>query len=115
LVQSFEVTGNSEKENFKPFPANFKFVCGKWNVKIIFLIGIVGGGVQLGALGTTATNRPTVPALGDYDGKEIDGMMIARGNGSNRRKPVPVPLCPPQTPHALPGREAGPPRWEASD
>jgi hypothetical protein len=26
-----------------------------------------------------------------------------------------VPLCPPQTPHALPRREPGPPRWEASD
>jgi hypothetical protein len=26
--------------------------------------------------------------------------MIGRGNRSTRRKPVPVPLCPPQTPHA---------------
>jgi hypothetical protein len=41
---------------------------------------------------------PIVPALGDYDG-EIGG-MIARGNWSTRRKPAPVPLCPPQTPHA---------------
>jgi hypothetical protein len=32
---------------------------------IIFLIGIVGGGVQLGLLGTAATNRPIVPAQGD--------------------------------------------------
>jgi hypothetical protein len=32
-----------------------------------FLIGIVGGGVQLGPLGTPATNRPIVPAPGDYD------------------------------------------------
>jgi hypothetical protein len=62
---------------------------------IIFLIGIVGGGVQLGPLGT---NRPTVPAPGYYDG-EIGG-MIGRGNRSTRRKPAPVPLCPPQTPHA---------------
>jgi hypothetical protein len=29
--------------------------------------GIVGGGVQLGPHGTAATNRPIVPALGDYD------------------------------------------------
>jgi hypothetical protein len=28
----------------------------------IFLIGIVGGGVQLGPFGTVATNRPIVPA-----------------------------------------------------
>jgi hypothetical protein len=59
----------------------------------------VGGGVQLGPLGTTATNRPIVPAPGDYDDGEIRG-MIGRGNRSIRRKPVPVPLCPPQTPHA---------------
>jgi hypothetical protein len=60
-----------------------------------FLIGIVGGGVQLGPLGTAATNRPTVPALGDYDDGKIGGIMIGRGNRSTRRKPAPVPLCPP--------------------
>jgi lysozyme family protein len=27
-------------------------------------------------------------------------MMIDRGNRSTRRKPAPVPLCPPQIPHA---------------
>jgi hypothetical protein len=58
----------------------------------------VRGGVQLGPLGTTATNRPIAPAPGDYDG-EIDG-IIGKGNRSTRRKPAPVPLCPPQTPHA---------------
>jgi hypothetical protein len=60
----------------------------------------VGGGVQLGPLGTAVTNRPIVPAPGDYDDAEIGGMMIGRGNPSTRRKPAPVPLCPPQTPHA---------------
>jgi hypothetical protein len=50
-------------------------------------------------LGTAATNRPIVPALGDYDDGEIGGMMIGRGERSTRRKPAPVPLCPPQTPH----------------
>jgi hypothetical protein len=77
----------------------------------------VGGGVQLGPLGNTATNRPIVPAEGDYDDGEIGGTMIGRGNRSARRKPAPEPLClyPPQTPHDLPGREPGPPRWEASD
>jgi hypothetical protein len=80
----------------------------------IFLIGIVGGGVQLGPFGTAATNRPIVPAPGDYGGGGIGG-MIGRGNRSTRRKPAPMPLCPPQTPHAVPGREPGPQRWEASD
>jgi hypothetical protein len=51
-------------------------------------------------VGTTATNRPIVPAPGDYDG-QFDGMMIGRGNRSTRRKPAPVPLCPPQIPHDL--------------
>jgi hypothetical protein len=77
----------------------------------VFLIGIVGGGVQLGPLGIAATNRPIVPSPGDYDDGEIGGMMIGRRNRSTRRKPTPVPLCPPQIPHALPGCEPGPPRW----
>jgi hypothetical protein len=59
----------------------------------------VGGGVQLGPLGTAATNRLIVSAPGDYGDGEIGG-MIGRGNRSTRRKPAPVPLCPPQTPHA---------------
>jgi hypothetical protein len=63
----------------------------------------VGGGVQLGPLVTAATNRPIVPAPGDYDEGEIGG-KIGRGNRTTRRKPAPVP-----------GREPGPPRWEASD
>jgi hypothetical protein len=64
----------------------------------------VGGGVgvKLGALGTTATNNP------DYDDGEIGEMMIGKGNRSTRRKPAPVPLCPPQTPHA--SRDANPGR-----
>jgi hypothetical protein len=61
---------------------------------------MVGGGVQLGPLATAPTNTPTVPAPGDYDHGEIGGMIIGRGNRSTRRKPSPVPLCPPQTPHA---------------
>jgi hypothetical protein len=36
-------------------------------------------------------------APGDYDNGEIGG-MIGRENRSTRRKPAPVPLCPPQTP-----------------
>jgi hypothetical protein len=64
------------------------------------------GGIQLGPLGTAATNRPIVPAPGDYDG-EICGMMIGRGNRSTRRKPAPVPLCPPQIPHACPDANPG--------
>jgi hypothetical protein len=53
----------------------------------------------LGPLVTAATNRPIVPAPGDYDDGEIGG-MIGRGNRSTRRKSAPVPLCPSQTSHA---------------
>jgi hypothetical protein len=35
----------------------------------------MGGGLQLCPLGTAATNKPIVPAPGDYDGGEIGGMM----------------------------------------
>jgi hypothetical protein len=40
-----------------------------------------------------------VSAPGDYDNGEIGG-TIGKGNRSTRRKPAPVPHCPPQTPHA---------------
>jgi hypothetical protein len=68
-------------------------------LKNYFFIGIVEVGVQLGPLDTAATNRPVVPALGDYD-REIGGMMIGRGNRSTRRYPALVSLCSPQIPHA---------------
>jgi hypothetical protein len=71
-----------------------------------FLIGIVGGGVQLGALGTTAASRPSLPAQGDYDDGEMGG-MIGRGNRSTRRKSAPVPLCPLQTRHSCPEANPG--------
>jgi hypothetical protein len=66
----------------------------------------------LGPLGTAATNRPIVPAPGDYDDGEIGG-IIGRGNRSTRRKPGPSstlsttnPTC---CPDANPGRRGGKP------
>jgi hypothetical protein len=52
------------------------------------------GGERLSPLGTSATNWLIVPALDD-------GTRIGRGNRSIRRKPAPVPLCPPRIPHDL--------------
>jgi hypothetical protein len=72
----------------------------------------VGGGVELGPLGTSATDWRIVPAPGDYDDGEFGGMKIGRGNRSTRRKPAPAPLC---IPKILLELEPGPPRWEASD
>jgi hypothetical protein len=56
----------------------------------------VGGGVQLGPLGTEDTNRPNVPAPADYDDGEIGGIMIGSTN----------PTC---CPDANPGRRGGKP------
>jgi hypothetical protein len=67
----------------------------------------------LGPFGTAATNRPIVPVPFDYDDGKIGGMMTGRGNRSTRRKPAPLPLCLPQTPHsyldANPSRRCGKP------
>jgi hypothetical protein len=79
-----------------------------------FFTRLVWIGVQLGPLGTSATNWPTVHGPRDYKGGEFDGMMIGKENRSTRRKPAPMPLCPSQIPHELIGREHGPPRWEGS-
>jgi hypothetical protein len=80
-----------------------------------FFIRIVGGGVELGPLGTSATEWPIVHTPGDCDDGEFAGMTIGGGNRSTRRKPGPGPLCPPQTPLTGPGLEPEPPRWEAGD
>jgi hypothetical protein len=37
----------------------------------------------------------------DNECGEVGGMRIGRGNRNTRRKPAPVPLCPPQIPHDL--------------
>jgi hypothetical protein len=41
------------------------------------------------------------PRMIDGDYGAVGGMRIGRGNRSTRRKPAPVPLCPPQIPHDL--------------
>jgi hypothetical protein len=69
-----------------------------WHVlSLFFLICIVGVESKLGPLGTSAIYSPIVPAPGDCEDEEFDG-MTGRGNRSNRRKPAPAPLCPPQIP-----------------
>jgi hypothetical protein len=66
--------------------------------KISFFFICYSGGGGWSPIGTTR-HCGTVQAPGDYDDGEIGG-MIGRGNRSTRRKPVPMPLCPPQSPHA---------------
>jgi hypothetical protein len=66
---------------------------------LIFLVSL--GGVRLSPLRTSATvsllYQPRM--IDDYGA--VGGMRIGRGNRSARRKPAPVPLCPPQIPHDL--------------
>jgi hypothetical protein len=60
--------------------------------------------------------RPLITAPGDCDDEEVGGVNgFGRRSRSTRKKPAPTPLYPPQISLARPGREPGPPRWEASD
>jgi hypothetical protein len=77
---------------------------------VFFLVSL--GGVRLSPLGTSATvgllYQPRMIDNDDYGA--VGGMRDGRGNRSTRRKPAPVPLCPPQIPHDLgsnPGRLGG--------
>jgi hypothetical protein len=95
------------------FPRPFQFIICYHPIirrsSLVFFIRIRGV-VELGPLGTSATEWPVVPAPGDcYDG-EFGGMKIVMGNRSTRRKPAPASLCPPQIPLARPGLEPGPSR-----
>jgi hypothetical protein len=63
---------------------------------------IILSGVRLSPCGTaTSTGLLYQPQMiDDGDCGAIGGMKIGRGNRSTRRKPVPMPLCPLQIPHA---------------
>jgi hypothetical protein len=50
---------------------------------------------------TGATYSSIVPALESNDCEAISGMNMCRRNRSTRRKPAPLPLCPPQIPYEL--------------
>jgi hypothetical protein len=90
------------------------FTRGLWNgVNLFpFLIGIVGGGVQLGPLGTAAANgllcQPRVIMTMEKLVEWLAGETEVLGEN--------LPQCSfvHHKPHMLPVREAGPPRWEAS-
>jgi hypothetical protein len=70
-----------------------KFYCIALFIFIFFIVG----GVGLSPLGTAATSgllyKPQM--IDEDDCGAIGGINIGRGNRSTRRKPAPVPLCPP--------------------
>jgi hypothetical protein len=67
------------------------------------LVSLVSlGGVRLSPLGTsTPIGLLYQPQMIVDDYGAVGEMRIGRGNRSTRRKPAPVPHCPPQIPHDL--------------
>jgi hypothetical protein len=79
----------------------------------VFLIGIVGGRIQLGPLGFSATNgllyQPRVIMMMEKLVEWLAGETEVLGEN------LPQCLIVYHKLHMLPGRETGPPLWEASD
>jgi hypothetical protein len=74
----------------------------------------VGGGVQFGPFGTAATNRPIVPGAGTIMMMEKLVEWLA-GETEVLGETLPQWRFVNHKPHMLPGREPGPPWWEARD
>jgi hypothetical protein len=74
--------------------------------RFFFLFSL--SGVRLSPLGKSANvGLLYQPRMIDDDYGAVGGMRIGRGNRSTRRKPTPVPLCPPQIPHNLTWDQTG--------
>jgi hypothetical protein len=70
-------------------------------VHLIFVLVSLGG-VRLSPLGMSATlGLLYQPRMIDDDYGAVGRMRIGGGNRNTRRKPAPVPLCPPQIPYDL--------------
>jgi hypothetical protein len=103
---------------FFPCGSTAKFWALTASKKLSVSFRLLDLGHSAGLLGRVISSSQglCVSAAGDYEDGEVGGMNgFGRGNWSTRRNPTPTPLCPPQIPLARPGREPGPPRWEASD
>jgi hypothetical protein len=98
-TQSTPTTQQNKREDIVPnFRTDYIPYLLKAYIRVVSLVYLAWG--ETWVLGKSATNWPIVPDLDDECGA-AGGMRIGRGNLSTRRKPVPVPLCPPQIPHDL--------------
>jgi hypothetical protein len=71
---------------------------GDWLLGWLVLLFLMGWDRPLGTAATTGVLcQPHMVDCGDCGA--VGGMKIGRGNRSTRRKPSPVPLCPPQIPY----------------
>jgi hypothetical protein len=66
-----------------------------------FIFIFFGWGLKLSSFVTSAIIWPIVPTPDDDGCGAVGGMISGRGNRRIRRKPAPVPLCPPQIPRDL--------------
>jgi hypothetical protein len=78
----------------------------KWRYTLhvsFFFFFVFCGGVLLSTLGTSATVGLLYQSrmIDDNECGIVGGKKICRENRSTRRKPAPVPLCPPKIPHDL--------------
>jgi hypothetical protein len=97
-------------KTFFPLPGIEPWPSSLYPVAIVlFLFNFLGWG-ETKSTWHVDQHLAIVPAPHDDDYGAVGGMRIGRGNRSTRRKPTPVPLCPPQIPHDLgsnPGRRGG--------
>jgi hypothetical protein len=102
-----------EAEKSPASPYTSPIICQRWWSRhilqcsllsiLLLLLFIIISGVRLSPLGTAATTGLLYhpQTIDDGDCGAIREMKIGRGNWAARRKPAPVPLCPPQIPHDL--------------
>jgi hypothetical protein len=69
------------------------------NILLFFLLGVEWDWVHM--VRQPLTVLLYQPRITEDECGAVSRMRIGRGNWSTRRKPAPVPLCPPQIPHDL--------------
>jgi hypothetical protein len=97
------ITTNSLGEYSRCSSPDLHSVPPERDSEVFFFFLVTLGGVRLSPLGTSPIvgllYQPRI--IDDDDYGAVGGMRVGRVNRSTRRKPAPVPHCPPQIPHDL--------------